>query len=204
MYGGKYWGGNIFIGDLTFWAVLKNITSSAKTAMETFWVTFEKNWLLLIPTSGHTAHYGEVVSLNPQTIGFFLPWSRCISSDNVSIFCWQWSIDWLRVSYSCPFATAISWYMSSSRRSCSLERINFCNKNVFSKLEFTKQTEALVIGRYWSRGCAFESWFRIVVWKNVHIVFFQNCRPGVWNDWKFNAKIRSGCGPTIKQFCVFK
>ncbi len=49
-----------------------------------------------------------------------LPCKRWISSERVSMFSWQWSIVWLSESYSGPLATAISWYMSSSRSSCSL------------------------------------------------------------------------------------
>lgn len=59
----------------------------------------------------------------------FLPWSLCISSDNVSIFSWTWSIFWFNLSYSGPLATAISWYISSSLRSCSwAEKSSWKNK----------------------------------------------------------------------------
>ena len=48
-----------------------------------------------------------------------LTWSLWMSSERLSIDSWQQSILWLSVSYSGPLATAISWYMSSSRNSCS-------------------------------------------------------------------------------------
>ena len=39
----------------TFWAILKNITKKVKKPnVATFWVTFEKNKPLIIPSFGHT------------------------------------------------------------------------------------------------------------------------------------------------------
>ena len=61
-----------------------------------------------------------------------LTWSLWMSSERLSIDSWQQSILWLSVSYSGPLATAISWYMSSSRNSCSWFYVAFGLKNTQS------------------------------------------------------------------------